>query len=222
MSCLPTQKHPALLGTEKGLPCALMHGQLGLMDREGLPLRTTYAYGEQTPRDMQTLRSTGHGDVTLTPARGARSQQAGGAGVCGALLPPSSLPQDARWLLCQAPGNLAACGPVGSLRSLFAPLDPSLKSRVQMLETVLSRGPGCRRGSEWRRPCLQRKSRPSVGNGARRGPHPDCQSGLCGGGKGAGNGPQITTPAPTGNPWVSAPQVMTPVFFSILFLNIGF
>lgn len=157
MSCLPIQKHPALLGTEKGLLCALMHGQLGLMDREGLPLRTTYAYGEQTPRDMQTLRSTGHGDVTLTPARGA--QQAGGAGVCGALLPPSSLPQDARWLLCQAPGNLAACGPVGSLRSLFAPLDPSLKSRVQMLETVLSRGPGCRRGSEWRRPCLRRESR---------------------------------------------------------------
>ena len=59
--CLSIQKTPHLIVyTEKWLPCALMHSQLGLMDREGLLFRTTYTYRQQTPRDMHTRQRTGH------------------------------------------------------------------------------------------------------------------------------------------------------------------
>lgn len=144
-----------------------MHSQLGLMDREGLPFRT-YTYRQQTPRDMHTLQRTGHEKFIFYTSEGTLLQNADGM-VChhtltqgvweGACFSFFSLFQDSHLVLCQALSNLVASGPVGSLSRLFAPLYPSVESRVQMLETVMPLGPGCRRGSEQCQPYLQRENR---------------------------------------------------------------
>ena len=158
-----------------------MHSQLGLMDREGLPFRTTYTYRQQTPRDMHTLQRTGHEEFTLYTSEGTLLQNADGMlcqhtltqgvweGVCFSFF---SLFQDSHLVLCQALSNPVASGPAGSLSSLFEPLYPSVESRVQMLETVMPPGPGCQRGSEQCQPYLQCKTRSFVRKGARRGPEP--------------------------------------------------
>lgn len=68
-----------------------------------------------------------------------------------------SLFQESLWVLRPALSSLVVFGPNRSLRSLFTPFYASAKSRVQTLGTVMSRVPGCRRGSGLRQPCLQRQ-----------------------------------------------------------------
>lgn len=51
----------------------------------------------------------------------------------------------------------------------FTSLYPSAKGQVQMLETVRSLVPGCRRESESPQPCLQRKTWILLGKGTREG-----------------------------------------------------
>lgn len=66
-----------------------MHSQLGLMDREGLPFRTTYTYRQQTPRDMHTLQRTGHEEFILYTSEGTLLQNADGM-VCHHILTQGS------------------------------------------------------------------------------------------------------------------------------------
>ena len=139
-----------------------MHSQLGLMDGEGLLFTTTYTYRQQTPGDMRTrqrtaqgtggftlwtVNSEGHGRTVLL-GRPVITLRHGRLGRGLLLLPLSGFPVG-------SVSGAKQSSPARSLSSLFEPLYPSVKSWVQMLETVMPLGPGCRRGSEQCQPCLQ-------------------------------------------------------------------
>jgi hypothetical protein len=65
--------------------------------------------------------------------------------------------QYSQLVLCQALSNLVAFGPMRISVVFLHLFNPSLKSQVQMLETLMSLAPRCRRESEQRQPCLQSK-----------------------------------------------------------------
>ena len=153
------RKHLTLIVcTEKWLPCALMHSQLGLMDREGLLFRTTYTYRQQTPRDMHTRQRTGHEEFIFYTGEGhcyrmlmgwsAITLWHRGSRKTSASSSPAFRIPSRFCVRHSALSNLVASGPLRSLSSLFEPSYPSVKSWVQMLETVMPLGPGCQRGSE--------------------------------------------------------------------------
>lgn len=116
---------------------------------------------------MQRCGELGEGACS-TPARGSVTAsgvgRGGGGGRCHSGSDSgarrgcgSSVPLSARAVGSPSSTELSgllAFGPDGSL-GLFTPFYPAVKTQVQTPETARSPVPGRRRGSGWRRPCLQ-------------------------------------------------------------------